>query len=657
MGKNLYARLAMTNIKKNKDINLPYIVAFTIITALYFIVVAMIHNKGLKNVPASNSVLQCFQISNGIIRVISFVFMIYINSFLIKKRLKEFGLYNILGLEKKHIIYVMLIENVIVFGASILGGMILGTVFGKFSFLVLLKFCHTSADSKLLLSLKPYMQTLELFGVIFLFCCAINMFTIWRNKTIDLLHRDKYGEKKVKGLLFFTIIGIVFLGIAYYMANTTSNYIEALQIFFPAVIMVIIATYLLFMTGSIVLLNILKNNKKFYYKSRNFISTSSLIYRMKQNAVGLANICILSTMVIVTAAGCTSLYLGQEKITKHRNPYDLTIEKQADIFTEDIIRQTANKNNVAIEDYFEFNGISGGFLIQGNSIVKLDSNLKLDIQDYLDSLYDFIALSADEYNKISNTNLHLEANHIALVSIDDLSMLQKEINMEGKMYQVDDIITDSALLQYKNGKKDQTIYIICSNAEEAASLTNLIYQNEYETNEIQSFQYINYKGEKNDRLSFAHAIMDLSREKSLVTDIDTDRIDAYGMFGGLLFIGIFFIIIFLTITILIIYFKQITEGFDDRERFGILQKVGMDEKMVKQTINRQIIIVFFMPLIMALIHLVAASNIIKSMLTAFYLPDMLLILQCIIATSFAFAIVYIIVYKLTAKTYYKIVKF
>jgi putative ABC transport system permease protein len=202
------------------------------------------------------------------------------------------------------------------------------------------------------------------------------------------------------------------------------------------------------------------------------------------------------------------------------------------------------------------------------------------------------------------------------------------------------------------------MYILFATKEEAVDFTNYIYENKYdEDNQISSTQYINYKGEANDRLLFAQEIASMSSQKSLFASIDTYRVEAYGTYGGILFIGIFFILIFLTITILIIYFKQVTEGFDDRERFVILQKVGMDGKMVKQTINRQIIIVFFMPLIMALIHLLAASNIIKSMMTAFYMVDIGLILNCIGITSAIFAVIYVVVYKLTAKTYFKIVKF
>lgn len=656
MGKNLYVKLATTNIKKGKDINLPYMIAITIIVATYYLVVAMLHNKGLNDIPNSGALVRCFEMANSIICIIAFIFMIYINSFLIKKRLKEFGLYNILGLEKKHIIYVMIIENLIIFGLAILSGLILGTVFGKLIFMILLKVCHTTNSSRFLLSVEPYIQTFVLFGITFIVCSIFNVITILRNKTIDLLHSDKYGEKKIKGMVFFTIVGIVLMVAAYYIANTTKNYVQAIQIFFPTVIMVIVATYLLFMTGSIVLLNLLKKNKKFYYKTNNFISTSSLIYRMKQNAVGLANICILSTMVIVTAAGCVSLYCGQETIIKQFNPFDLTINKQADTITEDIIRQTASKNNVTIVDYLVFDSLDGGFIVNGNATEKLnDKNITTTS---LGDMYDFVAISAEEYNKVCNTNIQLDSNHVVLASRNDMSMFTQEMNVEGTTYQVDDILTDSPLLTCKNSNLDQAIYIICANEDEAVTFTNLAYDNPYdEANEITSTQYINYEGENNDRLLFAQEVSDMSSQKSLVASVDTYRVQAYGTYGGILFIGVFFIIIFITITILIIYFKQVTEGFDDRERFVILQKVGMDTKMVKQAINRQIIIVFFLPLIMALIHLLAASNIIKSMMTAFYMVDIALILKCIVATSAIFAVIYILVYKVTAKTYFKIVKF
>lgn len=654
MGKNLYMKLALTNMKKNKDMVLPYLIANTIIAGMYFLVIAMLNNKGLKDIPSSGSLVQCFQISNFIISIIAVIFMVYVNSFLIKKRLKEFGLYNILGLEKKHIIYVMLTENIILFGAAILSGMLFGIIFGKLMFLVLLKICHTSAETRFLLSITPFIQTLKLFGIIFVFCSFINSITILRNKTIDLLQRAKYGEKKMRGLIPLTILGLVLLAIAYYKANKIDNYVQAIEVFFPAVLMVMIATYLLFMTGSIVLLNILKKNKSFYYKSNNFISTSSLIYRMKQNAVGLANICILSTMAIVTAAGCMSLYLGQETIIKQFNPFDMMLNKQAEPIQEAAIRDLADQYQIEIDDYVEYEATVGSFVLEDNKVQKIDQNIQnMDFSQ----LYDFVAISETEYNKACNTNLSLEENHVILASLDDLAKLREGLDAVGKMYQVDDIITESPLLKCKNSNRTNFIYLIFSNDEEALAFTNQVYESRYDTNEIKSYQYINYQGEENDKLLFATFVTKLSDANSTASSVDTFRVKAYGMYGGLLFIGILFIIIFLTITILIIYFKQVTEGFDDRERFVILQKVGMDEKMVKQVINRQIIIVFFIPLIMALIHLLAASNIIKALLTAFYMVDMELVLKCIAGTSALFAVTYVVVYKMTAKVYLRIVKF
>lgn len=641
-------------MKKNKDMVLPYLIANTIIAGMYFLVIAMLNNKGLKDIPSSGSLVQCFQISNFIISIIAVIFMVYVNSFLIKKRLKEFGLYNILGLEKKHIIYVMLTENIILFGAAILSGMLFGIIFGKLMFLVLLKICHTSAETRFLLSITPFIQTLKLFGIIFVFCSFINSITILRNKTIDLLQRAKYGEKKMRGLIPLTILGLVLLAIAYYKANKIDNYVQAIEVFFPAVLMVMIATYLLFMTGSIVLLNILKKNKSFYYKSNNFISTSSLIYRMKQNAVGLANICILSTMAIVTAAGCMSLYLGQETIIKQFNPFDMMLNKQAEPIQEAAIRELADQYQIEIDDYVEYEATVGSFVLEDNKVQKIDQNIQnMDFSQ----LYDFVAISETEYNKACNTNLSLEENHVILASLDDLAKLREGLDAVGKMYQVDDIITESPLLKCKNSNRTNFIYLIFSNDEEALAFTNQVYESRYDTNEIKSYQYINYQGEENDKLLFATFVTKLSDANSTASSVDTFRVKAYGMYGGLLFIGILFIIIFLTITILIIYFKQVTEGFDDRERFVILQKVGMDEKMVKQVINRQIIIVFFIPLIMALIHLLAASNIIKALLTAFYMVDMELVLKCIAGTSALFAVTYVVVYKMTAKVYLRIVKF
>lgn len=657
MDNNLYAKLALTNIKKNKEINFPYVIAIIVITIMYYLVVAMLYNEGLKDIPSSSWLKMCFTIANRLITIITFIFVIYINSFLIKKRLREFGVYNILGLEKKHIIYVMLIENSIIFFGAVLIGLVLGTILGKLSFLFLLKICHTTSDSSFILSLKPYFMTIILYGILFTICFINNIIIILRNKTIDLLHREKYGEKKLKGTIFFTIIGLILLSWAYYKANTLENYMQAIGVFFPAVLAVIIATYLLFMSGSVVLLKILKKNKSFYYKSKNFISTSSLIYRMKQNAVGLANICILSTMAIVTASGCASLYVGQESIIKERNPFDMTIESQSDIFTKEVLHKMADQFHITINDYIEFEAIQGAFFKKDNTIIKIDRNLNSIISLDNKNIYTLITMSQDEYNRVCNTALSLENGQVAMASFDDISDYQNGFTAEGKFYEVATIMKESPLLTGKYRNLKQTIYLVFNTSQEAVDFTNLIYENPYDESELVHLQYVNYEGEENDRVLFGSEILNMSTSKSLVSNIDTDRVEAYSTYGGILFIGLFFIIIFLTLTILIIYFKQVTEGYDDRERFVILQKVGMDTSMVKQAINRQIIIVFFMPLIMALIHLSAASNIIKAMMTAFYLVDISLIFKCIGVTSAVFAVIYIIVYKLTAKTYFKLVKF
>lgn len=657
LDKNLYAKLAITNIKKNKEINLPYVIAIIVITIMYYLVIAMLYNDGLKDIPSSAWLKMCFTIANRLITIITFIFVIYINSFLIKKRLKEFGVYNILGLEKKHIIYVMLIENSIIFFGAVLIGLVLGTILGKLSFLILLKICHTTTDSSFIISLKPYWMTMILYGILFFICFILNSIIILRNKTIDLLHREKYGEKKLKGTILFTIIGLLLLGWAYYKANTLDNYMQAIGVFFPAVLAVIVATYFLFMSGSIVLLKILKKNKSFYYKTKNFISTSSLIYRMKQNAVGLANICILSTMAIVTASGCASLYAGQETIMRELHPFDMTIEAQADLFSKEVLSEMAKQYRITLQDYFEFEAIQGAFLKIDNTITKIDRNKEAILSLDNKNIYNLIAMSQDEYNRVCNTSLSLENGQVALASLDDISVYQNGLYAEGKFYEVASIMEESPLLTGKYRNLKQTIYVVFNTSQEAVDFTNLVYENPYDETKLVDLQYINYEGEENDRVLFSSEILNKADSSTLVSNIDTDRVEAYATYGGIIFIGVFFIIIFLTITILIIYFKQVTEGYDDRERFVILQKVGMDASMVKQAINRQIIIVFFMPLIMALVHLSAASNIIKSMMTAFYLVDISLIFKCIGATSAVFAAIYIIVYKLTAKTYFKIVKF
>lgn len=660
MGKSLYFKLAFNNIKRDKNINIPYIIAVIITVMSYFLVLSMLFNEGIKNIAISSDTLkQIFGIGKNIMTFIIFIFMIYMNNFIIKKRLKEFGLYNILGLEKKHISYIIFIENGIIFLCSILAGILCGLVFGRAFFMLLLKLCGAAGEIKYILGIKAFTNTLVLFAILYLVTSIINIIIIYRNKTIDLMKSDKYGEKKSKAILIISeaIIGFLMLIYSYYKAITIKNSFEALAEFFLLVIFVILATLLIFRAGSITILNILKKNKRFYYKTNNFVSTSSLIYRMRQNADALTNICIFSTMILVTSVGCLSLYFGSEKILNLRHQVDMTINLKYTGLNKDILEETAKKHNITIDKYFELEYLEFSSMFSDNNILS-DNELnkykdKNNISNYsvFNEMCVFTILTQEQFNQAYDVNVDLNKDELAIISNFKLPN-ENMIKISNKEYKIKEILKNSNLVAKDS---EEEMILITYNKNISEKIMKSIIGNKKEV-DFRNYMNLNYSGKKDDKLEFVNDIMSKSKARRQISDINYDRLDLYSLFGGLLFIGIFFITIFLAIMILIIYFKQISEGYDDKDRFIILQKVGMDKKMVKKTINKQILIVFFMPLIGALCHMLAATNLIQMVLRGFYLYDKQVIFNCIIGTSIAFALLYIIVYKLTAKVYYRLVE-
>lgn len=657
MGNSLYFKLAFNNIKRDKNINIPYIIAVITTVMSYFLVLSMLFNEGIKNIAISADTLkQIFEIGKNIMTFIIFIFMIYMNNFIIKKRLKEFGLYNILGLEKKHISYIIFIENGIIFLCSILAGILCGLVFGRAFFMLLLKLCGTAGEIKYILEIEAFTNTLVLFAILYLVTSIINIIIIYKNKTIDLMKSDKYGEKKSKAILIISeaIIGFLMLIYSYYKAMTINNSFEALAEFLLLVIFVILATLLIFRAGSITILNILKKNKRFYYKTNNFVSTSSLIYRMRQNADALTNICIFSTMILVTSVGCLSLYFGAEKILNLRHQVDMTINLKYTGINKNILEETAKKHNITIDKYFELEYLGFSSIFSDNNILSNNElNKYKDKNNYsiLNEMCGFTILTQEQFNQAYDVNVDLNKDELAIISNFKLPN-ENMIKISNKEYKIKEILKNSNLVAKDS---EEEMILITYNKNISEKIMKSIIGNKKEV-DFRNYMNLNYSGKKDDKLEFVNDIMSKSKARRQISDINYDRLDLYSLFGGLLFIGIFFITIFLAIMILIIYFKQISEGYDDKDRFIILQKVGMDKKMVKKTINKQILIVFFMPLIGALCHMLAATNLIQMVLRGFYLYDKQVIFNCILGTSIAFALLYIIVYKLTAKVYYRLVE-
>ncbi len=568
--KFFYFRLALSNVRRNRLTYLPYLVATAVMSGVFLLIAGLLFSKGLTNTPSGDVAKALFAFGLVVFALFTFCFMLYINNFLIKRRKKEFGLYGILGLDKRHVGRVLIWENLFVMGGGVACGIVIALVFGRVLFLVLMKLIHAVPGSTFSIPLVAFALMLGLFFLLFLVTCTANVIRVHTANPIALLASEKSGEKNKKGIVPLAILGLLMLGAAYYFAWTTEVPGLALGIFFPLAIVVIIATYLLFLCGSIVVLRLLRMKKSLYYQADHFVTISGMFHRMRQNARGLATICILSTMLVVTVSGTLSLYLGREEMMRGMYPFDAQVYVPENATAEQIVAYDAALNRIAAE----------------NSVTLSSDRSKL-----------LTTLPEDE---------EFERNNF--------------------------VRPDSEFVE----------------------TPSLIFFD-------RSFRF-NIAGSDDDRLAFIQAIRDQygasfsETPKLIASDIYTTRVQGYALYGGLLFLGAFFAVLFLAVAVLILYFKQVTEGYEDKERFTILQQVGMDDHQVRRTINSQVLWVFFLPLAATALHMLFASKIMAQMLKTFMLYDWGLVLLCIAGTLLAFSLLYFGVYRVTAKTYYRIVR-
>jgi putative ABC transport system permease protein len=569
LAKAFYLKLAWNNIRRNRRTFYPYILTTAIISGVFMLIGGLMFSNGLNNLPAGDTAAAIFGFGLFVFAIFAFFFMVYINNFIVGRRKKEFGLYGILGLERRHVGRVLVWENLITLGIGVLLGAVIALVFGRLLFLILLKMIHAVAGSVFSIAPVAYIATLALFFAVFVVTSLLNLRQVRLTSPIQLMNSEKRGEKDSKLMIPLTVIGVLCLLAAYYYAWSIIMPGVALGVFFLLAILVIIATNILFTSGSIVTLKALRANKKLYYKPRNFIAIGGMFQRMRQNAKSLATICILSTMLIVTVSGTLSLYLGQEAMLTGMYPYDVTIEVSAD------------KGEQAIRDF-------------DNAIVALGRDYDVTVSaDKSKLIYELPEDQEFERNNFMDKNA-VWMDMPNLIWFDDLM----RFDVDG---------TEENCLEFVEGLKG-------------------LYHSTFGDDTVST------------------------------RDVFSARQNGYGLYGGLLFLGIFFGILFLAVTVLIIYFKQISEGYEDKAQFSILQKVGMDDAQVKATINRQVLWVFFVPLGMTILHMVFASKIMARMLQTFMLYDWGLVLCCIGGVCVVFALLYLIVYRLTARVYYRIVK-
>lgn len=660
----MYTKLAITNIKNNRQFYFPYLLTGIITVAMFYIMCALESNPGIQSMPGAKNLGLILRLGIGVIGIFAVIFLFYTNSFIIKRRKKELGIYNILGMEKRHIAKILSKEAFFTAIIAIGGGLVTGVLFHKLACMLLYRMIGFNGGITFSFSKKGVMITAILFAIVYLLTYIYDLFQVQLANPIELLQSGNKGEREPKTKAIMAVLGVLCLGTGYFIAITTKNPIKALTLFFVAVILVIIGTYLLFTAGSIALLKILRRNKGYYYQTKHFTSVSGMIYRMKQNAVGLANICILSTMVLVAVSTTVSLYVGVEDIMKERYPNEINIRAYYDTGapSEDsiapIVEKSVKESGRKIrheEDYLELYFAA----IKDQGQYSLD---KEKVKTAGDRVSGFVVLTREDCKKKYNEEIpELAENEVALFTIKKTDM--DTLVLENRSYHVKEI------KQFQNTEDFETIadmmdeyyYVIVNDVQDMERLWQLqkdIYQEN--SSSISRQVRLDIDGDSEQKKEcFENIKIALGPEQAkariLIDSRQSSLDEFYQIYGGFLFLGLFLGILFLMITVLIIFYKQISEGYDDKERFSIMEKVGMSNDEVKATIRSQVRTVFFLPILMAAIHVGMAFPMIKRLLSLFGLSNTALFAGCMAGTILVFALIYLLVFLKTSKTYYKIV--
>ena len=660
----MYTKLAITNIKNNRQFYFPYLLTGIITVAMFYIMCALESNPGIQSMPGAKDLGLILRLGIGVIGIFAVIFLFYTNSFIIKRRKKELGIYNILGMEKRHIAKILSKEAFFTAIIAIGGGLVTGVLFHKLACMLLYRMIGFNGGITFSFSKKGVMITAILFAIVYLLTYIYDLFQVQLANPIELLQSGNKGEREPKTKAIMAVLGVLCLGTGYFIAITTKNPIKALTLFFVAVILVIIGTYLLFTAGSIALLKILRRNKGYYYQTKHFTSVSGMIYRMKQNAVGLANICILSTMVLVAVSTTVSLYVGVEDIMKERYPNEINISAYYDTGapSEDsiapIVEKSVKESGRKIrheEDYLELYFAA----IKDQGQYSLD---KEKVKTAGDRVSGFVVLTREDCKKKYNEEIpELAENEVALLTIKKTDM--DTLVLENRSYHVKEI------KQFQNTEDFETIadimdeyyYVIVNDVQDMERLWQLqkdIYQEN--SSSISRQVRLDIDGDSEQKKECFENIKtalepEQAKARILIDSRQSNLDEFYQIYGGFLFLGLFLGILFLMITVLIIFYKQISEGYDDKERFSIMEKVGMSNDEVKATIRSQVRTVFFLPILMAAVHVGMAFPMIKRLLSLFGLSNTALFTGCMAGTILVFTLIYLLVFLKTSKTYYKIV--
>ena len=658
-------RLALSNLIKNRKLYYPFALATILAIAITYIFTSLTLNPHLDDLTGSDPIKMVLGMGLGIVALSSGIIVLYANSFVMKNRSRELGLYSVLGLEKRHLFSMILKETVIMSFVTLLLGIGVGALFDKLIYAFLQRLIGESTGLVSTFQVMTIPIVLVIFACIFSWLVLVNGFRLLRLNPLQLTKDGLKGEKKGRFLVIQTLLGLGAMGYGYYLALSVQNPVIAIMSFFLAVLLVILGTYLLFNAGTTVVLQLLKKKKSYYYKPNNMISISNLVFRMKKNAVGLATIAILSSMVLVTLVGAASIYAGKKDYLASSAPHDYSVSgNKVDLTStkklmDDFLIKTGEQANEEVAVSYLLFGIKNQ---ETNKLTVFTKNERKVVPKSI-----VLVFSQETFKQLTGKELNLSSNQIALYTKNKTLKTQKSLSIDGKNYQIHRQIGD-----FINKKVPNIYKIIVSDYSYLVVPDIKIFESSMKGTSIAQATYVgvNVKDPTHDAKKNLDLLDQIAGEATKQLAGQTtgvpesyfsanSRYDAEGMVngfvGGTFFIGIFLSIIFMLGTVLVIYYKQISEGYEDRERFVILQKIGLDDLQVKQTIRKQVLTVFFLPLIFAFIHLAFAYHMISLIVRIIGVlnPSLMLVVTIIVCGVFFLA--YILVFVLTSRSYRRIV--
>ena len=664
MGKLFFPKMAAGNLVRNRRFEFPYLLTGLITVAMFYNMTFLTFHEELKNMPGGATIPTIMNLGTMVVGLFAVIFLLYTNTFLMKRRHKEIGLYNILGMSKRHIAVVMLWETVYTCLITVVGGLLLGILLSKLMLLLLYKILFFSVSFGFMVSWKSVGITAVLFVAIYLVALLLNLLHVHLSKPVELLKGGSVGEKEPKTKVLLAILGVVTLGAGYYIAITTESPLEALMLFFLAVILVIIGTYCLFTAGSIAFLKAMKKRKNYYYQAKHFIGISGMLYRMKQNAVGLANICILSTMVLVMISTCVCLYIGTGDALNAMYPHDIIYSQS----WQDSGNRSKEEVRVQIQEALDKAGMEPTHVQEVDQLTTVNSmpeeatlggvDPNAGVMD-LSNTVTTLVVTAEGYRQMTGNTLNLAPGEAAIYTTESQGEWE-QISFLGLSFSIKTWLPEAPAITVE-GYSERYIFLVV--ADDAAM--EAVYQQQMlDGGGLASNIYWEYSLDfdgvsKEEMLQLYQTL-----RSSVLSDTgdntlscrDAQEVDFYSLYGSFLFLGLFLGALFLMATVLIIYYKQISEGYEDKEHFAIMEKVGMSQQQVRTAIRSQVRMVFFLPLLGAIIHLAASFKMISKLMAALGLQNIPLFALCCAGTVAAFAVGYFIIYHLTARTYYKIVR-